>query len=81
MIVDSPDTLMRPAMALVSTRSEIERGPISCEAVSGVRIVGVVPRGELPHAMPVHALPPGAWLAPGWIDLQVNGGGDVLFND
>ena len=23
----------------------------------------------------------GAWLAPGFIDMQVNGGGDVLFND
>ena len=23
----------------------------------------------------------GAWLAPGFIDVQVNGGGDVLFND
>ena len=22
-----------------------------------------------------------AWLAPGFIDIQVNGGGDVLFND
>ena len=26
-------------------------------------------------------LPDGAWLAPGFIDVQVNGGGDVLFND
>jgi N-acetylglucosamine-6-phosphate deacetylase len=26
-------------------------------------------------------LPEGAWLAPGFIDIQVNGGGDVLFND
>jgi N-acetylglucosamine-6-phosphate deacetylase len=26
-------------------------------------------------------LPEGAWLAPGFIDCQVNGGGDVLFND
>ncbi len=31
--------------------------------------------------MPVRAMPPGAWLAPGFIDVQVNGGGDVLFND
>jgi N-acetylglucosamine-6-phosphate deacetylase len=31
--------------------------------------------------MPVHTLPGGAWLAPGFIDCQVNGGGDVLFND
>src|SRR5689334_23788502 len=27
------------------------------------------------------ALPHGAWLAPGFIDVQVNGGGDVMFND
>ena len=26
-------------------------------------------------------MPAGAWLAPGFIDMQVNGGGDVLFND
>jgi N-acetylglucosamine-6-phosphate deacetylase len=26
-------------------------------------------------------LPEDCWLAPGFIDLQVNGGGDVLFND
>jgi N-acetylglucosamine-6-phosphate deacetylase len=26
-------------------------------------------------------MPPGSWLAPGFIDVQVNGGGDVLFND
>ena len=40
-----------------------------------------MPRAELPAAVPVHAAPSGAWLAPGFIDLQVNGGGDVLFND
>jgi N-acetylglucosamine-6-phosphate deacetylase len=45
------------------------------------RIIGVVPRNELPRGMAVRALPAGAWLAPGFIDLQVNGGGDCLFND
>jgi N-acetylglucosamine-6-phosphate deacetylase len=45
------------------------------------RIVAVVPRGEVPATMPVAVLPEGAWLAPGFIDTQVNGGGDVLFND
>jgi hypothetical protein len=29
----------------------------------------------------IDALPDGLWLAPGFIDLQANGGGDVLFND
>jgi len=47
----------------------------------GTRIVQVVPRAEVPRTMSVHVLPEGACLAPGFIDLQVNGGGDVLFND
>jgi len=49
--------------------------------IEGTRIVGIVPRRELPATMPVCDLPDGAWLAPGFIDSQVNGGGDVLFND
>jgi N-acetylglucosamine-6-phosphate deacetylase len=44
-------------------------------------IAAVVPRTEVPAGVPVHDLPDGAWLAPGFIDVQVNGGGDVLFND
>ena len=45
------------------------------------RIRSVVQHAELSRDLPVHELPPGVWLAPGSIDLQVNGGGDVLFND
>jgi N-acetylglucosamine-6-phosphate deacetylase len=49
--------------------------------VDGSHIVELVPRADLPRNLPIHVLPEGAWLAPGFIDLQVNGGGDVLFND
>jgi N-acetylglucosamine-6-phosphate deacetylase len=49
--------------------------------IDGARIVRVVPRRDIPGNMPVRILPDGVWLAPGFIDLQVNGGGDVLFND
>jgi N-acetylglucosamine-6-phosphate deacetylase len=49
--------------------------------IEGADIVGLIPRGELPAALPCQNMPPGAWLAPGFIDVQVNGGGDVLFND
>ncbi len=49
--------------------------------MGGSRIAQVVPRAEIPRTMSVHVLPEVAWLAPGFIDLQVNGGGDVLFND
>jgi len=44
-------------------------------------IAAIVPRCELPSATRVHTLPAGIWLAPGFVDVQVNGGGDVLFND
>jgi N-acetylglucosamine-6-phosphate deacetylase len=49
--------------------------------ISGERIEGLARRAELPADLPVHDMPDGVWLAPGFIDLQVNGGGDVLFND
>src|SRR5215831_5488490 len=49
--------------------------------VDGAHIVDLVPTSELPRTMSTRALPDDAWLAPGFIDLQVNGGGDVLFND
>jgi N-acetylglucosamine-6-phosphate deacetylase len=49
--------------------------------IAGTDIAGVVPLSEVPHGVAIRSLPDGAWLAPGFIDLQVNGGGDVLFND
>ena len=49
--------------------------------IRGAWIAQVVPRADVPRTMSVRVLPEGAWLAPGFIDLQVNGGGDVLFND
>jgi N-acetylglucosamine-6-phosphate deacetylase len=49
--------------------------------IDGTQIAAVVARGEIPATMSRHELPDGAWLAPGLIDIQVNGGGDVLFND
>jgi len=53
--------------------------------IEGPRILALVPRDALRDAVPAntpqHALPDGAWLVPGFIDVQVNGGGDVLFNE
>jgi len=49
--------------------------------VAGPHIISLMPRSELPRTIAVHELPHDAWLAPGFVDLQVNGGGDVLFND
>jgi len=48
--------------------------------VEGVRIVGLVAADAVPPGATVRDLG-GGWLLPGFIDTQVNGGGDVLFND
>jgi N-acetylglucosamine-6-phosphate deacetylase len=48
--------------------------------IDGDRIVGLVARDAVPEDCVVHALD-GGWLLPGFIDTQVNGGGDTLFND
>ena len=49
--------------------------------LEGEKILALTDVQQLGGAVPVLNLPSGAWLAPGFIDLQVNGGGDVLFND
>src|SRR3954452_10110292 len=49
--------------------------------IDGERVGRILPRDEIPPDVAVRVLPDGIWLTPGFIDLQVNGGGDVLFND
>src|SRR4051794_15027948 len=53
----------------------------SAVVISGADIAALLPRRDLPAGMRLRAMPAGSWLAPGFIDVQVNGGGDVLFND
>ena len=48
--------------------------------VDGNRIAGIVLEGDIPENAEIHPLP-GGTIAPGFVDLQVNGGGGVLFND
>jgi N-acetylglucosamine-6-phosphate deacetylase len=49
--------------------------------VAGSKIVQIVPKSEVAEIPAVTVLPEDVWLAPGFVDIQVNGGGDVLFND
>lgn len=44
------------------------------------RVTGIVPASRLPDSLPATHLQAGM-LVPGFIDLQVNGGGGVLMND
>lgn len=47
--------------------------------IDGAQITAIVPEAEVPAGVERHDLN-GAMLVPGFIDSQVNGGGDVLFN-
>ncbi|OCC04381.1 N-acetylglucosamine-6-phosphate deacetylase [Labrys sp. WJW] len=48
--------------------------------VDGVRIEAIVPRSAMPAGIAVETIEAG-FIAPGFIDLQVNGGGGVMLND
>jgi N-acetylglucosamine-6-phosphate deacetylase len=49
--------------------------------LEGNHVSGVVPWDEVPEDCVRQHLTEGTFLAPGFIDLQVNGGGGVLLND
>ena len=44
-------------------------------------VQGIAPRDQAAADRPTEVMPPGTVLAPGFIDLQVNGGGGILLND
>src|SRR4030081_830235 len=44
-------------------------------------VQGIAPRDQTTGDWHIEAMPPGTMLPPGFIDLQVNGGGGVLLND
>jgi N-acetylglucosamine-6-phosphate deacetylase len=49
--------------------------------IDGRTVRGIAARGEVPPDYRQLRLPAGSFVAPGFIDLQVNGGGGVLLND
>lgn len=48
--------------------------------IEDTQIAALTRRSDLPSSIEIYNVPEGEWLAPGFIDIQVNGGGDVLFN-
>ena len=57
---------------------ETRRGP-ACVVIDGEHIGSVL--AVPPEGVALESLPPVAMLVPGFIDIQVNGGDGVLFND
>ncbi|MGR6433019.1 N-acetylglucosamine-6-phosphate deacetylase [Rhizobium sp. PAMB 3174] len=47
--------------------------------VRGGRVAGIVPQSKIPADCRI--IPAGGLIVPGFVDLQVNGGGGVLFNN
>ena len=81
---DNPDKMIEPILHAVAADHVFDGAAVHESAaviVHDARIVQVVPQVDVPRTIALQVLPEGAWLAPGFIDLQVNGGGDVLFND
>jgi N-acetylglucosamine-6-phosphate deacetylase len=74
-------TPKRHAVAADSVFDGITVRHNSAVVIEGQQIVGVAPRRGLSEDLPVKEMPDGVWLAPGFIDVQVNGGGDRLFNN
>jgi N-acetylglucosamine-6-phosphate deacetylase len=72
---------MLQAIAADTVFDGVTRHQHAAVLFEGTQIVAVVPRQDVPAAVPVHDMRDGLWLAPGFVDLQVNGGGDVLFNN
>jgi N-acetylglucosamine-6-phosphate deacetylase len=59
----------------------VKRHKDAAVVIEDERITAVIARADVPKTLPLCDLPETAWLVPGFIDIQVNGGGDVLFND
>lgn len=55
--------------------------PHSAALVEGRRLLGLLPQDAIPADCLPHTLREGTFLAPGFVDLQVNGGGGILLND
>ncbi len=70
-------------LALVNGRVLTDRGIVEGQSVivAGGRIRALTPNGDLPTGISVRRDLGGRLLLPGFVDVQVNGGGGALFGD
>ena len=76
-----PVAVRRHAVAARCVFDGVKRHKDAAVMIEDERITAVIARADVPKTLPLCDLPETAWLVPGFIDIQVNGGGDVLFND
>jgi N-acetylglucosamine-6-phosphate deacetylase len=83
MIPDSNHTSIARVYALLADRIFDGHGwhREAAVLIAEGRVAGLVSWNEVAPDWPQRRLPAGAFLAPGFVDLQVNGGGGVLLND
>jgi len=83
MAPDRPRPLVPNAHAILAERVFDGHGwhAEAAVVVRDGRVAGIGAWGEVPADWPQTRLPDGVFLAPGFIDLQVNGGGGLLLND
>jgi N-acetylglucosamine-6-phosphate deacetylase len=76
-----PVAVRTHAVAASCVFDGVKRHKDAAVVIEDERITAVIARADVPKTLPLCDLPETAWLVPGFIDIQVNGGGDVLFND
>ena len=79
-----PDHPSKSAMHVLQADRVFDGHVWHAEAVVAIRdgrIAAIGPANEATAGWPKTRLPAGSFLTPGFIDLQVNGGGGVLLND
>lgn len=73
--------MIREAIVVPLLFDGVALRPEMAVLIEGERIAAVGPSADIPSSFTITRPEDAAFLAPGLIDLQVNGGGGILFND
>ncbi len=83
MVLEPADHARRPRLAISADRifDGYRWHHDAVILIDGGVVQRIAPRDQSAGDWPTEVMPPGTVLAPGFIDLQVNGGGGILLND